>query len=131
MNCMFAYCSSITSLDLTNFNTSKVTDIGQMFYTVSSLLSLKFHFNFKAEYKNVLLNINNNLVIDWLGEYVVNINLKLVSSLNFSLTNIRSLILALGTVESATLNMYETQLNALSEEEKATAVSKGWTLQSA
>ena len=128
---MFAYCSSITSLDLTNFNTSKVTDMGQMFYTVSSLLSLKFHFNFKAEYKNVLLNINNNLVIDWLGEYVVNINLKLVSSLNFSLTNIRSLILALGTVESATLNMYETQLNALSEEEKATAVSKGWTLQSA
>ena len=128
---MFAYCSSLTSLDLTNFNTSNVTDMGQMFYTVSSLLSLKFHFNFKAEYKNVLLNINNNLVIDWLGEYVVNINLKLVSSLNFSLTNIRSLILALGTVESATLNMYETQLNALSEEEKATAVSKGWTLQSA
>ena len=128
---MFAYCSSLTSLDLTNFNTSSVTDMGQMFYTVSSLLSLKFHFNFKAEYKNVLLNINNNLVIDWLGEYVVNINLKLVSSLNFSLTNIRSLILALGTVESATLNMYETQLNALSEEEKATAVSKGWTLQSA
>ena len=131
MNCMFAYCSSITSLDLTNFNTSSVTDMGQMFYTVSSLLSLKFHFNFKAEYKNILLNINNNLIIDWLGEYVVNINLKLVSSLNFSLTNIRSLILALGTVESATLNMYETQLNALSEEEKATAVSKGWTLQSA
>ena len=128
---MFAYCSSLTSLDLTNFNTSSVTDMGQMFYTVSSLLSLKFHFNFKAEYKDVLLNINNNLVIDWLGEYVVNINLKLVSSLNFSLTNIRSLILALGTVESATLNMYETQLNALSEEEKATAVSKGWTLQSA
>ena len=128
---MFAYCSSLTSLDLTNFNTSSVTDMGQMFYTVSSLLSLKFHFNFKAEYKNVLLNINDNLVIDWLGEYVVNINLKLVSSLNFSLTNIRSLILALGTVESATLNMYETQLNALSEEEKATAVSKGWTLQSA
>ena len=128
---MFAYCSSLTSLDLTNFNTSNVTDMGQMFYTVSSLLSLKFHFNFKAEYKNVLLNINNNLVIDWLGEYVVNINLKLVSSLNFSLTNIRSLLLALGTVESATLNMYETQLNALTEEEKATAVSKGWTLQSA
>ena len=128
---MFAYCSSITSLDLTNFNTSKVTDMEQMFYTVSSLLSLKFHFNFKATYKNVLLNINDNLVIDWLGEYVVNINLKLVSSLNFSLTNIRSLLLALGTVESATLNMYETQLNALTEEEKATAVSKGWTLQSA
>ena len=131
MNCMFAYCSSITSLDLTNFNTSSVTDMGQMFYTTSSLLSLKFHFNFKAEYTNILLNINNNLVIDWLGEYVVNINLKLVSSLNFSLTNIRSLLLALGTVESATLNMYETQLNALSEEEKANAVSKGWTLQSA
>ena len=131
MNGMFAYCSSITSLDLTNFNTNSVTDMVQMFYTVSSLLSLKFHFNFKAEYKNVLLNINDNLVIDWLGEYVVNINLKLVSSLNFSLTNIRSLLLALGTVESATLNMYETQLNALTEEEKATAVSKGWTLQSA
>lgn len=131
MYAMFAYCRAITSLDLTNFDTSNVTDIGQMFYTVSSLLSLKFHFNFKANYEKVLLNINDNLIIDWLGEYVDNINLKLVSSLNFSLTNIRSLLLALGTVESATLTMYADQLNALTEEEKANAVSKGWTLQSA
>ena len=131
MNSMFAYCSGLTSLDLTNFDTNKVTDMGKMFYTVSSLLSLKFHFNFNAEYTNVLQNSDTNLIIDWLGEYVVNINLKLIGKTDFSLTNIRSLLLALGTVESATLNMYTDQLNALSEEEKAGAVSKGWTLQSA
>lgn len=32
MDYMFAYCSSITSLDLSSFNTSKVTDMGWIFY---------------------------------------------------------------------------------------------------
>ena len=37
---MFDGCSSLTSLDLNGFNTSKVTDIGYMFYECSSLTSL-------------------------------------------------------------------------------------------
>jgi surface protein len=37
---MFNYCSSLTSLDVSNFNTEKVTDMGYMFSICSSLTSL-------------------------------------------------------------------------------------------
>ena len=38
---MFSHCSSLTSLDLSNFNTNKVEDMSYMFYNCSSLTSLK------------------------------------------------------------------------------------------
>lgn len=37
---MFGYCSKLTSLDLSNFNTSKVTNMSDMFYGCSKLTSL-------------------------------------------------------------------------------------------
>ena len=40
MGSMFWFCSSLTSLDLSNFNTASVTDMGMMFYGCSSLTSL-------------------------------------------------------------------------------------------
>ena len=40
MNYLFYGCSSLTSLDLSNWNTSNVTNMGNMFYNCSSLTSL-------------------------------------------------------------------------------------------
>ena len=40
MYCMFTNCSSLTSLDLSNFNTSNVTDINGMFYNCGALTDL-------------------------------------------------------------------------------------------
>ena len=40
MNRLFAYCSSLTSLDVTHFNTAKVTNMNSMFESCSSLTSL-------------------------------------------------------------------------------------------
>ncbi|CCY93187.1 putative uncharacterized protein [Firmicutes bacterium CAG:884] len=40
MGYMFSYCRSLTSLDLSSFNTSKVTDMSDMFAGCSSLTSL-------------------------------------------------------------------------------------------
>jgi surface protein len=37
---MFAYCKSLTSLDVSKFNTSKVTDMSRMFAYCESLTSL-------------------------------------------------------------------------------------------
>ena len=46
MNKMFMYCSSLTSLDLSNFNTSKVTNMYGMFSCCSHLTSLDLsHFD--------------------------------------------------------------------------------------
>ena len=38
--CMFYGCKDITEIDLSNFNTSEVTDMYNMFYGCSSLSSL-------------------------------------------------------------------------------------------
>ena len=46
MSCMFYGCSKLTSLDVTNFNTAKVTNMNKMFSSCSSLTSLDVtHFN--------------------------------------------------------------------------------------
>ena len=37
MRRMFCYCSSLKSINLSNFNTSKITDMYEMFYGCSSL----------------------------------------------------------------------------------------------
>lgn len=37
---MFSYCSSLTSLDLSSFDTSQVTDMDRMFVDCSSLTNL-------------------------------------------------------------------------------------------
>ncbi|WP_418850283.1 BspA family leucine-rich repeat surface protein [Prevotella sp.] len=40
MSCMFFHCSSLTSLDLSNFNTANVTDMGYMFNGCSALTTI-------------------------------------------------------------------------------------------
>ena len=40
MSSMFSYCSSLTSLDVSNFNTSNVTDMDKMFEYCSNLINL-------------------------------------------------------------------------------------------
>ena len=37
MGCMFDRCSSLTNIDLSNFNTNKVTNMSCMFYKCKSL----------------------------------------------------------------------------------------------
>ena len=40
MSSMFDYCNSLTTLDVSNFDTSNVTDMSNMFYNCNSLTSL-------------------------------------------------------------------------------------------
>jgi len=47
MSEMFSRCSSLKQLDLSNFNTNKVTDMREMFYECKSLEELNiYNFNF-------------------------------------------------------------------------------------
>ena len=52
MSYMFSYCSSLTSINLSNFNTNNVTNMSGMFYYCSSLTSIN------------LSNFNTNNVTD-------------------------------------------------------------------
>ena len=82
MNFMFFGCSSLTSLNLSNFNTSQVTNMDFMFYGCSSLeyinlinfkeIKLNYPSNmFREVPENVVICINNNII-----EYIKNYPLK-------------------------------------------------------
>ena len=63
MHYMFYNCSHLTSLDLSNFNTSNVTDMQSMFYNCSNLTSLDLsNFNIsKVTNMNFMFNNCSNL----------------------------------------------------------------------
>ena len=75
-NHMFYYCSSLISLDFSNFNTKNVTNMKNMFYGCSSLSNLK------------LSNINTQNVIDMSGLFCNCRNLMDLKLLNFDTHNI-------------------------------------------
>ena len=63
MRTMFQQCNELISLDLSNFNTSKVTDMGWMFFNCNKLEYLNIlNFNIKdnCNTKNIINNIKNN-----------------------------------------------------------------------
>ena len=60
---MFSECSSLTSLNLSNFNTNNVTDMSYMFYKCSSLTSLNlsnFNTNNVIDMKDIFYGFNKN-----------------------------------------------------------------------
>ena len=57
MHSMFYECRSLTELDLKNFNTTKVTDMGCMFYECSKLENLKFRENFNTSNVTTMNNM--------------------------------------------------------------------------
>ena len=63
---MFYYCSSLTSLNLSNFNTNNVIDMSYMFCDCSSLTSLNL-FNFNTnnvkDMRSMLFRINQECII--------------------------------------------------------------------
>ena len=66
MNNMFANCSSLTSLDLSNFNTSKVSGTYQMFVGCTSLNHLdisNFTFNAITDYKEMFKDVPDDCEI--------------------------------------------------------------------
>ena len=60
MNNLFEGCSNLTSLDLSGFRTSNVTDMSNMFYGCKSLKYLDIS-NFYIHYSTNLQMIFNNL----------------------------------------------------------------------
>ena len=60
---MFCDCSSLTSLNLSNFNTNNVTNMREMFRGCSSLTSLNlsnYNTNNVTDMRDMFYNINNS-----------------------------------------------------------------------
>jgi len=103
MNSMFSYCTSLTTVPL--FDTSNVTNMNSMFIYCTSLTTLGGFAGLKVDF---LLSISPLLTHD-----------SLLNVINEA---------ADVTASPKTLTFGETNLAKLTDEEKAIATNKGWTL---
>ena len=128
MSDMFYYCSSLTSIP--QLDTSNVTDMTDMFYNCSNLTSIPqldtsnvtsmWHMFYKCssltsiKMKNMKVSFDISASTEFTREAL----LELINNC-FDLTTLN---------KTATLTMGSTNLAKLTDEDKAIATAKGWTL---
>ena len=104
MSGLFEYCTSLTSIP--QLDTSNVTNMTDMFSKCSSLTSIKM--------KNMKVSFDISASTEFTREAL----LELINNC-FDLTTLN---------KTATLTMGSTNLAKLTDEDKAIATAKGWTL---
>ena len=112
---MFYKCSGLTSLDLSNWDTSKVTSMSSMFGTSYNSLS-----------KLTNLNMTNAILpktklTDWGLNYCTALTVD-------SLVSVLNALPQLDSGTSYTCTIGSDNLAKLSDQQKAIATNKGWTL---
>ena len=132
MRNMFSYCSMLTSLDLSNFDTSSVTNMAYMFNYCSGLTSLDLS-NFDTS------NVTN---MKWMFSFCSKLTTitgpitGISTSIDLQhspLTHDSAMVLmnGLNTVtETKTITFKSTTYETLTEVEIAAATAKGWTVAS-
>ena len=106
---MFLRCSSLTSLDLSNFDTGNVTSMGYMFYGCSSLTSLGLS-NFNTS------NVTNMAYMFYGCSNLTNLDLSSFDTSN--VTAIESMFLDCSSLELLTIGQSITDLPSFSSCEK-------------
>ena len=125
MNSMFRACSSLTSIP--QLNTSNVTNMTEMLNSCTSLTSIP------------QLNTSNVTNMDYtfyrcsslteIHMYGMKVNFDISASTKFTREALVEILNNLATVTSTkTLTMGSTNLSKLTDEDKAIATGKGWTL---
>ena len=132
---MFNECSSLTSLDLSSFNTSNVTSMYGMFLYCSSLTSLNisnWNMSNVTTVDDMFAGTNKLTTIISDGILLPNIDMSylgLNNSPNLTVDSIVGLLNALPTTTNGySFQIGQTNIDKLSEEQKAIATTKGWTL---
>ena len=126
MNSMFCYCSKLTSIPL--FDTSNVTNMNSMLFDCSNLTTVPRFDTSKVTNMNSMLYYCNNL--EEIHMININANLDISSSTKFTREALLEIIgnLKAQTSGNKTLTMGATNLAKLTDEDKAIATNKGWTL---
>ena len=114
MGQMFYDCRSLTPLDVSNFDTSNVTNMGYMFAGVGSLTSLLLGPNFFKTSAVTIIDFSD--CSKWTNETVVT---SLVTN---------SYDRAAAGLNTLTIKLHANTKAALSDEQKATITSKGYTI---
>lgn len=102
MGSMFSGCSSLTTVPM--LDTTNVTNMNSMFSYCSNLETIH------------MININDDLDIHWSTKFTREALLEIIGNLKAQ------------TSETKTLKMGSTNLAKLTDEDKAIATNKGWTL---
>lgn len=130
MDSCYNSCSNLTGKAIVP---NSVTTFSNCFKDCSKLNSITFPLDSIGtglSYDETLKGCNSLTDIEWTGLRTTNFSLLALYAPPFTQADVKELVNDhLGTVESATLTLGETYLAYLTEEEKASAVSKGWTLQ--
>lgn len=123
---MFVGCSLLKNIPL--FDTSAVTNIYDMFYNCYNLISIpKLDFsNVNQTVGDLFYGCSNLEEIHFTG---LKVSFNISASTNFTEAALVEILNNLGTpTSSQTLTMGATNLAKLTDEEKAIATDKGWTL---
>ena len=135
MGGMFQSCSSLTSLDLSHFNTSNVENMSGMFSSCQKLTSLNLSgLNTSNVHSmgSMFFNCTSLETINCNGLQLPNTNLfdiKLNSSTKLTVDSIVGLLNALPTTTNDySFQIGQTNIDKLSEEQKAIATNKNWRL---
>lgn len=125
MSHMFYYCSSLTTIP--QLDTSKVNIMGDMFYNCSSLTTVpQLDMSSVIDMSNMFYKCSSLKSILMTG---MKTHFDISVSTNFEKSDLVTILNNLATVTSTkTLTMGATNLAKLTDEEKAIATNKGWTL---
>ena len=125
MDTMFSYCSQLTSVPL--FDTSNVTSMHEMFSQCKRLTSVPSFDTSNVEDMGYMFDGCSNL--ETIHMINIGVSLDIHSSTKFTREALLEIIGNLKTVTTTKrLTMGATNLAKLTEEDKAIATNKGWTL---
>ena len=131
---MFMMCSSLTTLDLSGFDTSKVTTMISMFNGCSSLTTLDLSGFDTSKVNNMEHMFLNNIKLSEVkcdGMKLPNIELNNIN-LNKSPLSVDSIVGLLNALPQSdkgySFQIGSVNIAKLSDEQKAIATNKGWTL---
>ena len=128
MGAMFYGCSKLTSLDLSHFDTSMVTGMANMFSDCSSLTSLDLSGFDTSKVNDARFMFNHCRKINTLKWTNWKSSID-VSQTALTRESTKDIVSKLATVDTShTLTLGSTLLSYLTEDEIAAATSKGWTL---
>ena len=125
MSSMFSYCSRLTSVP--SFDTSNVTSMNEMFSNCTDLKSVP---SFDTSNVTTMSSMFSNCPrLETIHMINIGANLDIKSSTEFTREALLEIIGNLKTVTSTKkLTMGATNLAKLTDEDKAIATNKGWTL---
>ena len=132
---MFNRCSSLNSLDVSHFDTSNVTDMALMFYGCNKLTSLDlsgWNLSNVTYMINMFYRCMSLETIKCDGLQLPDINMLYISFDSCSKLTVDSIVGLLNALPQSTHNysfqIGQTNIDKLSDDQKAIATNKGWTL---